>query len=750
MSTNRVRIFCTAAGLIAALVMAGCSRSPQVREAQYLKRGKERLEKRDFSRALLEFRNASQAVPKDAEPYYQIGITYLASKEVRHAAAAFKKALETDPKHAGAQLKLAGIEAIGRNPDVLNAAVIRLQSILASSPDDIEAVNALAIAQWNLGKTDAATTRLEEILKKFPASLRSAITLEQMKLRQKDLDGAEAVLQKAAVAEPKSPLPLLALGQLYLILHRAEKAESAYRGALQLDPNSGPALLAIAALQLAVNHQDQAEQSLRQLASLPDTKYAHVHSVYLYQTGKREAALAEFEKLAKNHPDDRDARTRLLHAYLGMNKGPQAENLLAAALKKNPKDIDALLQRSSLYLQSGKLRDAQQDVNQVLHFVPNAIPAHLALAAIYRAQGLPLRERQELSEALRLNPALSEGRLLLAANFLARNDPATGLSLLDEAPNPQKSTLLWNLERNRLLFALHRTRELREALDRLTPAVSLLEFVLQDALLKLAEHNYAGARAAAEEVLQQRPEDATAAAVIGDAYFAQKQPDKAIERLTQIAAARPNSAPLQYLLGEFYLRVGNTAGARTAWIAAKAADSRFFRADLALSDLDLREDHPAEAHQRLLSVVQANPSDIPALTALARVDELSGSTAEAMATYRTVLGIDEHNVSALNNLAWHLALENPDEGLKFAQQAFEIAPGDAEVEDTLGWVFYRKGVYDTASRYLKDAFSKDPTPRREFHLAMSYIKLGDRELGASTLEAALRKDPNLMKTEKWW
>jgi hypothetical protein len=52
--------------------------------------------------------------------------------------------------------------------------------------------------------------------------------------------------------------------------------------------------------------------------------------------------------------------------------------------------------------------------------------------------------------------------------------------------------------------------------------------------------------------------------------------------------------------------------------------------------------------------------------------------------------------------------------------------------------------------YLKDAFSKEPTPRPEFHLAMSYLKSGDRSLGAKTLEAALRKDPNLPKTESGW
>jgi len=37
----------------------------------------------------------------------------------------------------------------------------------------------------------------------------------------------------------------------------------------------------------------------------------------------------------------------------------------------------------------------------------------------------------------------------------------------------------------------------------------------------------------------------------------------------------------------------------------------------------------------------------------------------------------------LNNLAYILAPENPDEALKYAQQAGEIAPDEATVADTL-------------------------------------------------------------------
>ena len=736
--------------LAGTLTVGGCSRSPQAREARFLKHGQDLVAKKDFGRALLEFKNAAKAMPKDAEPNYQIGLSYLALQDFRYALVAFRKAVELDPKHAGAQLKLAEMEANSRNRDLLGAAQARLHLIVASSPDNLEAINALAIAEWRLGETDTASKLLEETLEKFPANLRSAISLERMKLRQKDVSGAEAVLQKAAASAPQSPLPMLALGQLYVILNQAENAEGAFRGALRLDPKSGPALLGLAALQLAANRPEAAEQLLRQLASIPDTKYAFVHAIFLYQTGKRDAALAEFEKIVKDHPNDRTARTRLLQAYLEMNKLPQAESLLAAALKKNPKDVDALLQRSTLYLRSGNIEQAQQNLNQVIHLVPDAIAAHQALAAVYRAQGKAQAERQELGEALRLNPALLESRLLLATSLSAGNEPTSALRLLDEAPDPQKKTLRWNVERNRVLLALRKSAELRAALGQVLHSVRLPEFVLQDALLKLAEHDYTGARASAEEVLHQNPEDGTAARIIADACFAQKQPDMAVKRLAQMVAARPNSAQLQDLLGEWYLRTGNPAAARKAWMAAKTADARFFHADLALAELDRRENHADRARQRLLSVVKAAPSDVPALMALARIDEYAGNLTEAMATYRTVLNVDGQNLFALNNLAWHVALENPDEGSKLAQHAAEIAPDNAIVEDTLGWVFYRKGIYSTAARHLKEAFSKEPTPQREFHLAMSYLKSGDKDLGARMVQAALRKDPNLLRTETGW
>ena len=129
------------------------------------------------------------------------------------------------------------------------------------------------------------------------------------------------------------------------------------------------------------------------------------------------------------------------------------------------------------------------------------------------------------------------------------------------------------------------------------------------------------------------------------------------------------------------------------------------------------------------------------------IEEKAGNRAGAVAQYRALLEIDRNNPFALNNLAYLMLKDNPDEALKYAQQAGELAPDNAAVQDTLGWAYYRKGIYDTALRYLKTAVEKEGTARRKYHLAMAYFKVGDQELGRKTLKAALDMDPKLATSE---
>jgi hypothetical protein len=44
----------------------------------------------------------------------------------------------------------------------------------------------------------------------------------------------------------------------------------------------------------------------------------------------------------------------------------------------------------------------------------------------------------------------------------------------------------------------------------------------------------------------------------------------------------------------------------------------------------------------------------------------------------------------------------------------------------------------------------EPSPLRQLHLGMVYLKLGDRNLGTTTIANAMLKDPSLSKADKDW
>jgi tetratricopeptide (TPR) repeat protein len=341
-------------------------------------------------------------------------------------------------------------------------------------------------------------------------------------------------------------------------------------------------------------------------------------------------------------------------------------------------------------------------------------------------------------------------RMALVRGFLVANQPKSAIDLLDQAPGPQKNSLVVASQRIWALLEAGDTKEARSDLDQALRISRSPQLVLQEAVLKLQERDFAGARMDAEEALKADPGDVRAARIVVGAYVGLKQEAKALQRLNEMVDFRPKSAPLRHLLGERYVDAGDLKEARKAFEAARTADPAFLPAELALAEIDLKENRIDAARERLTAIVKANPKNVSALLLLAATDHAAGDQASAISRYRSVLEVDSSNVFALGNLGYELAAEKSDEALKFAQQAAELAPDNAGVLDTLGWVYYRKGVYDTAVGYLKTAVGKEPTARRQFHLAMSYIKAGQRDLGQKLLVAALQQDPNLVKTEQGW
>src|ERR1039458_9889696 len=201
---------------VVALASIACRISPEARAAKHLKMGQGLVAKKDFSRAILEFRTAVEAMPKDAELHYQLGLAYLGATNYRGAVGEFQRAAQLNPNHQRANLKLAELMTATRDQDMVQQAQEKLKGVLKESPDDTEAMDALARTELLMGEPEDAAKVLGKALEKAPAHVQSAVALAQIRLGQKDERGAEEIMRQAVAAAPKSADATLAFGQLYV------------------------------------------------------------------------------------------------------------------------------------------------------------------------------------------------------------------------------------------------------------------------------------------------------------------------------------------------------------------------------------------------------------------------------------------------------------------------------------------------------------------------------------------------------
>jgi tetratricopeptide (TPR) repeat protein len=81
--------------------------------------------------------------------------------------------------------------------------------------------------------------------------------------------------------------------------------------------------------------------------------------------------------------------------------------------------------------------------------------------------------------------------------------------------------------------------------------------------------------------------------------------------------------------------------------------------------------------------------------------------------------------------------------LKFAQVAKEKLPDDPSVMDTLGWIYYKKGLYGNAVQEFSDSLEKLPENATvHYHLGAALLKKGDKARAKLSLEKALALDDN--------
>ena len=152
----------------------------------------------------------------------------------------------------------------------------------------------------------------------------------------------------------------------------------------------------------------------------------------------------------------------------------------------------------------------------------------------------------------------------------------------------------------------------------------------------------------------------------------------------------------------------------------------------------------AEANTLLAAANQKFPDDVDLLYEQSMVVDKLGQPDEMERLLRRVIEINNKHHHAYNALGYSLADRNQrlPEARTLIRKALELKPGDPFITDSLGWVEYRLGHVEEATRLLRQAYRSRPDVEIAAHLGEVLWVSGQRNEARLILRDARSREPS--------
>ena len=152
-----------------------------------------------------------------------------------------------------------------------------------------------------------------------------------------------------------------------------------------------------------------------------------------------------------------------------------------------------------------------------------------------------------------------------------------------------------------------------------------------------------------------------------------------------------------------------------------------------------------EAYTLVKQALNAQPQNTDVMSEMALVSEKLKRFDEMESLLRDLIKLKPEDPQAFNALGYSLADRNIRlvEARQLITQALQLAPDDAYIQDSLGWVAFRQGQYAEALQILQTAYKARPDAEIAAHLGEVLWVMGQRqEAGAIWREGLLLKADN--------
>lgn len=703
-------------------------------------------------------------------------------------------AIAAGPKtHAGV---LRAVSQLGGDTQTVQRVVERADAMLAKDAKNPALSYVIGLIAFYGDRQDLAAQCFERTLELNASFLPAYLSLGRMHLNRFKWQQAIDVADRAAKAGQDAPAVAFLRAQGYDGLDDIQRATAGYQDVIKRDPKSVPAMVALGELYERLGEQNRARQEYqRALKVEPGNTVAGERYIRLLLTQGEAKEAGEALKRFRRAGGGRDAVGRCLAVMASRGNMEQYRHLIGQMLSQSPKDVLTRYDLATSYYSTRDYDRARQEVDRILEIAPGHQKSRFLMAELCRKKLDPKSAAEVLSGLLTEHPNRHLWLLGLAEVCLDMQDydRAAGIfeQLIERSADKGRRAAYrlrligvhvaaraydkaaaaaedWLKEDPKSLTA---RRLMVEALHEAGQDHRAIELAQQWVAEETAEHKkkvkpaemeaamresrslliaaYVSAdqhERALETLLRWLEEDPSSRAMLRQvwvALFSAKRYEDAAELCRSAIPAVRRPAAYRMMLAQTYMEADRFDEALDS-LEKMPDDERneiVTRLELMILLKAKRYDEATRVAKQAVARAQDDEIRLAMRRLLVLVYQRAGQMDQATAELERVYADRPHEPGSNNDLGytWADAGKNLDKAETMIRYALGEEPRNSAYMDSLGWVLYKKGAFESAVQWLEKAGRSQggDDPVIFEHLGDAYWRLGRKDQAKASWQQAV-------------
>lgn len=738
------------------LIMFSCASDKQ-KSGTYLSEAEQYFHDQEYKKALIQTQNALKLTPESEQAWRLLAKTHLKLDNSKEAFNAFLRLEQVSPQDPDIKFEVATFYMLANN---ISETEKRVDEILKHHPEHIKTLYLYAglLKKKQVSLPDLVKT-YKKILKIDPKQTKAHIVLAGISLGQKKYGEAEQQLNEAFRIEPDNIQIYKALYALYYSSNQRLKAERLLQDLVSKKQSQAEPMIMLANHYIACKKDAEAIEAFEKAIALEQAniKPYILLARFFSNIGKSDKAEIYFNKALRIDPNDLELQYNFADFLFSHQEINHSEAIVDQILQKRPDHPPFLMLKVKILNQNREYDKTVPILIQLLQEEPDSPEYNYYMGLAYFLKGRIKKAMPFFSVALEASSDYLPARLMMADSYYQEKDyilaQTEAEKVLKVRPN--------NYRANTLMGKIYIARKKYDEAEKIF--TTLIELAPENPLayyglgqVKLRQHKDNNALELFEKAITLNPNQIDIFSDIISIYLSSKQYDKGLEQCEKYFIVAGNDLAIQSVIcnlkANLLIGRGDIELARKELEKSIEKNPKNILPYYTLANIfksGNRVEKEIETYNQLIK----NRNDktvIIAYDRLGSIYEKQGKNDLAESCYKKALNLNPEYVSALNNLAYFYTQQdkNLNQALDLARRAKEKAGNVPVVMDTLGWVYFKKELYDEALGELKNCIALQPqNPIFHYHIGLIYNKKWDYTNAKKSLTKALELDPNFDNSE---